>query len=120
LFVQPFFLFVILPSAVGAFYLIRFYAGTTAALAVIVATSAIFYAPYGGLAAALLAVSLSLNLIIGIGLSKESPGEQWRRKVLLGIGLVLNFSALATFKYLDQVAALIAPSSEPILGVARA
>jgi alginate O-acetyltransferase complex protein AlgI len=118
LFVEPLFLFILLPAALCAFYVTGFYAGQTAALAVIVVASAIFYAPYGGLAATLLATSLCLNLILGITLSKDSAGEQWHRKTLLAIGLVMNFAALATFKYLDQLTALVVPSSGPILGIA--
>jgi alginate O-acetyltransferase complex protein AlgI len=118
LFVDPFFLFVLLPAAVCASYITRLYAGLTAALAVVVVASAIFYAPYGALPAALLATSLSLNFIIGISLSKESDGEQGGRNTLLAVGLVVNFAALATFKYLDQLAALVAPSTGPILGIA--
>jgi len=118
LFVQPFFLFVLLPVAVFVFYLTRHYVGRTAALAVIVAASAIFYAPYGALPATLLATSLCLNLIIGIALSHDGVTSPSLRKILLATGLSLNFAALATFKYLDQVAALVAPSVEPILGIA--
>jgi alginate O-acetyltransferase complex protein AlgI len=118
LFVQPFFLFVLLPGAVCLFYIMRSFAGQTAALAVIVAASAIFYAPFGGLAATLLATSLCLNLIIGITLSSGSDGDRWHHKIWLAIGLGLNFAALATFKYLDQLAALVVPSAGPILGIA--
>jgi alginate O-acetyltransferase complex protein AlgI len=117
LFVEPFFLFVLLPAAVYAFYISGFYLGQTAALSVILAVSAIFYAPYGVLPATLLATSLFLNLIIGMTLSRGRHELQCRRKTLLTVGLVLNFSALGMFKYLDPLAALIAPSPSPILGV---
>jgi alginate O-acetyltransferase complex protein AlgI len=43
--------------------------------------------------------------------------SELRRKALLYIGLVWNFSALAVFKYFDQLAAMIVPSAGPILGI---
>lgn len=118
LFVEPFFLFVLLPAAVLAAYGAGRWAGPTAMLAVIVATSAIFYAPNGWLAAGLLAVSLCLNLAIGISLCGEQPVRENLRRLLLTIGLVFNFSALAIFKYVDAVFALVDPAAGPLLGVA--
>jgi D-alanyl-lipoteichoic acid acyltransferase DltB (MBOAT superfamily) len=101
LFVEPFFLFVLLPLALCAFYAAGSYAGKTASLIVIVAVSAVFYAPYGILAATLLASSLCINLVIGISLS-QTDHAAWR-KILLSVGLFLNFAALGTFKYFDQL-----------------
>ncbi len=118
LFVEPFFLFVLLPATICAFYFMGLYAGRTATLAVVVIASAIFYAPYGVLPAILLATSLCINLFLGIKLSKDDFDDKRQRKTLLAIGLVLNFAALGTFKYLDQLAAMIVPSAGPILGIA--
>ncbi|HEY1750699.1 MAG TPA: MBOAT family O-acyltransferase [Caulobacteraceae bacterium] len=116
LFVEPFFLLIFLPAAVGVFYAARRFGGAVAALAVIVAASAVFYAPYGPLPAALLAASLVINLVIGVLLVDVVTGERLRRALLAG-GLIVDFANLATFKYLDQVAAL-AHVSRPILDVA--
>ena len=117
-FVEPFFLFILLPGAVGLFYIARHLAGRTSALAVLVAASALFYAPYGGLAASLLATSLCINFVVGLALCSGRDGESRRREALLFIGLALNFAALLTFKYLDQLAALVHPDAGPLLGIA--
>ena len=105
LFVEPFFLLVFLPGAVSVFYAARRVGGITAALAIIVAASAIFYAPYGPLPAALLGASLVINLVIGV-LLIDVVGHKGTRRALLALGLVVDFANLATFKYLDQVAAM--------------
>jgi alginate O-acetyltransferase complex protein AlgI len=116
-FVEPFFLFVLLPLAVTAFYVVRRFASSTAALAVIVAASLVFYAPYGAPAMALLIVSLSINLFIGILLTRDAPPTR-HRGALLALGLAFNFGALVTFKYLDQIEHLARPSAAPILALA--
>jgi hypothetical protein len=71
LFVEPFLLFVLLPIGVAAAYGAGRWCGPTAALAIIVATSAVFYAPNGVLACSLLVLSLCCNLAIGLSLSGE-------------------------------------------------
>jgi alginate O-acetyltransferase complex protein AlgI len=117
LFVEPFFLLLFLPFAVGLFYAARRLVGVTAALAVIVLVSLAFYLPYGALDVGLLAASLCVNFLIGDALTLEGRPERWR-KLLLSAGLLIDFGNLATFKYLDQIVAMAAPSARPILGVA--
>ena len=116
LFVEPLFLLIFLPAAVGAFYAARRLGGITTALAVIVAASAIFYAPYGPLPAALLGASLVINLVLGV-LLVDVVQHDGRRRALLVAGLFIDFANLATFKYLNQ-AAEMAHASHPILDVA--
>ena len=118
LFVEPFFLFVLLPIGVAAAYGAGRWTGPTTVLAVIVATSAVFYAPNGTLAVSLLILSLCFNLAIGGSLCAERSVAERRRKLLLSLGLVFNFSALAIFKYLDAIAALVDPSAAPLMGMA--
>jgi alginate O-acetyltransferase complex protein AlgI len=116
-FVEPFFLFVVLPTTLCAFYLAGRHHGPLVATAVLVGASAIFYAPYGSQATSLLAASLLMNIAIG-GMLSHYHLSRWLRTALLGAGLFLNFLALATFKYVDQVAELISPSAGPVIGVA--
>ena len=118
LFVDPFFLLVLLPAALILFYLVGRRGGPTAALGVIVAASAIFYAPYGARNAIILAVSLVLNFVIGATLAGPLKLSPSHRQWLLGIGLAADFANLASFKYLDQVARLAIPSWAPVLGYA--
>jgi alginate O-acetyltransferase complex protein AlgI len=116
LFVEPFFLFVLLPLGVLAAYGAGRLAGPTSVLAVIVAVSAVFYAPHGVLPSVLLLASLCLNFGIGLALSGATPETPAVRKALLVLGLAYNFAMLATFKYVDAVAALLEPTG-PLLGV---
>ena len=117
LFVEPFFLFALLPIGVAAAYGVSRLAGPTSVLAVIVAVSAVFYAPHGVLPSLLLTVSLCLNFGIGLALSgTDQVAARWR-KPLLALGLVYNFATLAVFKYVDAVAALVSPSAGPLLGI---
>jgi alginate O-acetyltransferase complex protein AlgI len=118
LFVEPFFLFIVLPVAVLAAYGAGRLAGPSAMLAVIVAISAVFYAPNGWLAAGLLVFSLCLNLAIGIALCRAPAMADGTRRLLLTLGLVFNFGALALFKYVDAVAAMVDPAAGPLLGIA--
>jgi D-alanyl-lipoteichoic acid acyltransferase DltB (MBOAT superfamily) len=118
LFVEPFFLLVVLPAALLSFYFAGRRRGPTSALAVIVIASAVFYAPYGARNALILTISLVLNFAIGVALAGLSELSDAQRKGLLAIGLAGDFANLATFKYIDQVAALAAPSWGPVLGFA--
>ena len=118
LFVDPFFLFVVLPTALAVFYLSGRYAGRIAALTVIVVASALFYAPYGAFDAALLFVSLVVNLAVGAALAQSRDDVDGRRRMLFLLGIGANLLALATFKYWDQVVRLFAPTGGPLLGVA--
>ncbi len=118
LFVQPFFLLIYLPAAVAAFYVVRRLWGRTAGLAVIVATSAGFYLPFGALPFTLLTVSLVANLVIGASLAENDALGAGQRRGLLTLGLVLDFANLATFKYLNQVVALVSRHDQPLLAVA--
>jgi D-alanyl-lipoteichoic acid acyltransferase DltB (MBOAT superfamily) len=118
LFVQPFFLFVLLPVGVAAAHGAARVAGPTSVLAVIVAVSAVFYAPHGLLPSLLLVVSLCLNFAIGLALSGPDTVGPRGRKALLGLGLAYNFSTLAIFKYLDAVAVLVDPAAGPLVGIA--
>jgi D-alanyl-lipoteichoic acid acyltransferase DltB (MBOAT superfamily) len=115
-FVDPFFLLVVLPAAVAAFYLVARVAASTLALGVIVLASLIFYAPYGSPALPLLIVSLGVNLALGVAVSRAEmrPGL---RGGLLASGLVFNFGLLAVFKYFDQVQHMVAPAAAPLLAV---
>ena len=92
-------------------------AGPTSVLAVIVAVSAVFYAPHGLLPSLLLTVSLCLNFGVGLALSGADPVAGRPRKALLALGLAYNFATLAVFKDVDAVAALVAPSAGPLLGI---
>jgi D-alanyl-lipoteichoic acid acyltransferase DltB (MBOAT superfamily) len=103
---------------VATFYVVRRFAGRTAGLAVIVFVSAMFYTPFGPLPSSILALSLCLNLLIGAWLAEGNDSGTARRKALLALGLVLDFANLATFKYLNQVVALVAPADAPLLAVA--
>jgi D-alanyl-lipoteichoic acid acyltransferase DltB (MBOAT superfamily) len=115
-FVDPFFLFVLLPAALAAFYLAARVSGSTLVLGVIITASLVFYAPYGVPALPLLVVSLLVNLAIGVVVSKpDIPAG--RRGWLLAAGLIFNFGLLATFKYLDQLQHLVAPDAAPLLAV---
>ncbi len=118
LFVDPFFLFGLLPAALAAFYLAHSRWGVTGALGVVTLASAVFYAPYGLRNAIILIISVVVNFAIGAELAGSSARGESARKWLLAIGLVADFVNLATFKYLDQVAALVAPSYGPVLGFA--
>ena len=102
-------------SVVAAYGAARL-AGPTSVLAVIVAVSAVFYAPNGVLPVCLLTVSLCFNFGLGLALTATDPGVGGRRKVLLAAGLVYNFATLAIFKYVDALAAMVAPSAGPLLG----
>ena len=117
LFIDPLFLFAVLPLAICLFYVFGTLCGPSAALGVIVVTSAIFYAPYGALPFSILAGSLCVNLAIGLGLSSARFVSPAIRQLLLTGGLVFNFLLLGAFKYFDQIAALVAPMAGPILGV---
>ena len=117
-FVQPFFLFVLLPLAVAAFYAARRVASSTVALAVIVVASLIFYAPYGAPAMPLLCISLCVNLVIGALLAQPGVRGDRLRWWLLAMGLAFNFLVLAAFKYLDQLEKLVSPRAAPLLAVA--
>lgn len=117
LFVQPFFLLLFLPAAIAVFYLANRAFGRVAGLAAIVGASVVFYLPYGPLPLALLAASLGVNLLIGLTLTGEGHSPL-RRRLLLIIGLTADFGNLATFKYLDQVEAWLAPNAPPVLAVA--
>jgi len=117
LFNQPFFLVIFLPAAVALFYVAGRLGGRTPALATIVLASAIFYLPYGTLPGSILAISLCVNLVIGVTLALGSQAESARR-AMVAVGLLMNFANLATFKYLDQVLVMLAPSARPLLAVA--
>lgn len=99
LFVEPFFLFVVMPLALAGCFLAARLAGPTAALGILVLVSAVFYAPYGPLPAAILTLSLLINLALGMALAQGAGLSQAARKALLALGLAGNFLALAFFKY---------------------
>jgi alginate O-acetyltransferase complex protein AlgI len=123
IFVEPFLLFIVLPVAVLAFYAAsriagrNFYAasriaGRNAALAVLVLVSAVFYAPYGAKPAAILVVSLLVNLVVGSRLCRADDTRHRYRSFLLAFGLLFNFGALAAFKYLDAILVLFRSPGE--------
>jgi alginate O-acetyltransferase complex protein AlgI len=112
IFVEPFLLFIVLPVAVVAFYAASRIAGRNAALAVLVLVSAVFYAPYGAKPATILVVSLLVNLIIGALLCRDGDIKPSYRSLLLALGMLFNFGALAAFKYLDALLMLVRPPGE--------
>lgn len=111
LFANPFFLFAVLPATLILFYAVSARGNRTAGLFVIVASSAVFYAPYGILPSGLLLVSLTTNLLIGQALIGFPDEKGAHRRFLLTAGLVLDFSLLFIFKYV-----LIYPSAQQIIG----
>lgn len=115
LFVQPLFLFVVLPIGVVLFYSIGRIGGPLSATAVLVFTSLVFYAPYGPGPLTLLVGSLCINFLTGFHLLNCSNKRKTVRRTLLLIGQVVNFGGLFVFKYLDSIATLI--SSSAVLGV---
>ncbi len=117
-FVEPFFLFCVLPLALAAFYLVGSGLGRTAALGVLIATSIVFYAPYGLAPALILATSLVCNFAIGAALSAPAVAAPRLRTALLVAGLVFNFFLLAVFKYLDALHGALFPLAGPVLGLA--
>lgn len=117
LFIEPLFLFVLLPVAVALFYVAGNFSRRTLPLLVIVAASAIFYAPYGAFPGALLAASLGINLVIGVELATSPDVESHRARVLLFTGLAFNFGALAAFKYLNQLWAMVSPTAAPLIAI---
>jgi alginate O-acetyltransferase complex protein AlgI len=112
IFVEPFLLFIVLPAAVLAFYAASRVGGRNAALAVLVLVSAVFYAPYGSKPAALLVVSLLVNLIVGSLLCRPNDTRPGQRSLLLAVGMIFNFGALAAFKYLAAILLLVRPPGE--------
>lgn len=117
-FVEPFFLFCILPVAVAVFYLAGRLLGSTAALIVLIATSIIFYAPYGLVTGLILAGSLLCNFALGTALAAPMIASQKTRRWLLAIGLCFNFGLLAVFKYLDGLYGALMPGALPLIGFA--
>jgi alginate O-acetyltransferase complex protein AlgI len=118
LFVQPFFLLVVLPLALLLFYSVARRTGPVGGLTVIVATSAIFYAPYGRIPFLLLLFSLTVNFAFGYALGSARSENNRRRMALFTAGILFNFSLLGAFKYLDGIAAAIAPGHAPLLAIA--
>lgn len=96
LFNSAIFLFAFLPLCWGGYFLTARIIGRSWAQGFIVAASLFFYSWWNPLYLPLLLISISGNYGFGLLLSDKT---RQHRKLILGIGITLNLSALAYFKY---------------------
>ena len=98
IFTDPFFLFVFLPAACVAFHILGRY-GPTAGLGVILATSILFYLPWGWTTTFLLLASIAVNFFVGSALLRVATLARRTRIAALTFGQLYNFTTLVLFKY---------------------
>jgi D-alanyl-lipoteichoic acid acyltransferase DltB (MBOAT superfamily) len=93
------FVLVFLPLTLGGFVLLRQRAGNGPAQLFLVAASFFFYGWWDIRYVPMLAGSIALNFVIGLGLGEASRGQPSRRALLAG-GVIFNLALLGLFKYL--------------------
>jgi D-alanyl-lipoteichoic acid acyltransferase DltB (MBOAT superfamily) len=99
------FLLLFLPSVLLVYYFARLRLGAHAALAVLIAASAVFYASWNPVYLLLLLGSIGLNYSIATRLQAGST----RRRTWLGAGIALNLLILGYFKYTHFFLGVVAP-----------
>jgi alginate O-acetyltransferase complex protein AlgI len=103
LFVEPFFLFVILPTGAVAFYLTSYFLGIRIASIQLIFVSVIFYVPYGVIQLSILISSLLFNAICGFLLIENHVKTESKRRNIFTFAMLSNFILLFTFKYLYEI-----------------
>jgi len=97
LFNSTVFLFVFLPLVLGGFLALKRWNYGRSALAWLLAASLFFYASVQPLFLLLLLSSVLVNFLLGLGI--QDAGSDRLRKGWCALGVVLNLSTLAVFKY---------------------
>jgi D-alanyl-lipoteichoic acid acyltransferase DltB (MBOAT superfamily) len=94
------FLFVFLPLAVAAFYLLRDRGFGRAAIGALVFASAVYYGWWNPPYLLLIAASIGANFAIGVSLSRSrGEGRTRARRALMLAGVGFNLALLGYFKY---------------------
>jgi len=110
IFTDPFFLFAFLPVVCAGFYLVSAKFGSTGGLAVILAASVAFYAPWGIWMLSVLLASVVVNFMFAQAMLSLPESRLRLRKACFVSGELFNFGALIWFKY-HFVQRLVFPAS---------
>lgn len=97
------YIFLFLPVAWGAYFVVNRYLGTTLARVVLIFFSLFFYGCWNPLYLPLLLISVVINYGIGFALQGgvAAAAGSMRRKIILLPGLIFNIGLLGYYKYSD-------------------